>query len=284
VKFGGDAIVLTRKGLVPIRQYASAEFGKSSAPWIEAINPELENCFTLATGNFGRICYSANSGFLYVITQGFTGVPARYLFVLNIASMKWTRFCASAGSDTTYTGQLASLNYMTVNAPVYDFFRWNAIRDHATETYFGGLTYATYDGTNYAQIMKYNRTTTRTGDYGSSSHPIQCAAQYGWIPSPKEVVIEHVRPIVYLGASTELSARNFEVAYNFQKTMTTIVEQATAVTTASADVGSEIHSGAGRGFAFQPRYSFKVLTTGFNYDTPVAFYGVSLSLAPATTA
>ena len=283
VKFGGDALILTRKGLVPIRQYASSEFGKSSAPWIEAINPELELCFTLATGNFGRIYYSTNSGFLYILTQGFTGVPARYCFVLNIASMKWTRFCASAGSNTTYTGQLATLNEQTVNAQTYDFFRWNAVGDHATETYFGGLTYEAYTGTTFAQIMKYNRTTNRTGDYGSSTHPIQCAVQYGWIASPKELVMRHVHPILKLGAGTTLSARLFEVVYDFRTTMQIIVDQSDGVTVAGgADVGTEVHSGAGQGYVVMPRYTFKVLTEGFNYNTPAAFYGLTLHLAPAS--
>lgn len=107
-KMGGDALLLTAQGLVPVQQFVKATFGRIQVDWITAINPMIVACiqrFNNAGSAVptGRPYYSALAGMLFVtISNGGESVDDAQCFAMNVATGGWwiNRFGLDDGMQT----------------------------------------------------------------------------------------------------------------------------------------------------------------------------------------
>lgn len=67
-RMGGDVLMLTRKGLLPLQQYIKASFGMGEPDWMQRINPAIAKVLgNQATDPFGHVRYCENADLLFVI-------------------------------------------------------------------------------------------------------------------------------------------------------------------------------------------------------------------------
>jgi hypothetical protein len=73
VRIGGDVLMLTNKGLIPLQQYIKGQLGQITQPWLRQINPYIERFFSwsiIITSINARLRYSDGENKLFVHMRG----------------------------------------------------------------------------------------------------------------------------------------------------------------------------------------------------------------------
>lgn len=190
-RMGGDTLVGTANGLIPVQNFISQGFGAIEAEWLKALNPELQSWYSyLGTARI-RPYHIANRGLLVVIVeQGPAVSDYSTMFVMDTTSRAWSRFViyedgggvAFAAFSRGGVGVAANhgLQYNTSHM-------FHAIVEHGGELY--ASAYKPDDTTN--NVVKYvlNSASANIADFGATEQPIRMSFGLPFQAQPEEVVI-----------------------------------------------------------------------------------------------
>lgn len=198
-RIGGDSLMLTQAGLIPLQNYIKAAFGQTQVDWLEKINPRIRS---IAPSD-GRLFYSATNGLLLVQCNA-------YLFAMDVKTGGWSYWTLSAPLGDTWgngdetlgiseSGNFRAGGFAEINSTLYVL------------GYGGALQSPFFSDTLY----QYNTGQTR-----------DLAIVYGPQFVDQGAISTHVRPYletsgtgeiaVYLGNNNDTPMLQFSVAYSGQ--------------------------------------------------------------------
>lgn len=97
-RIGGDSLMLTQAGLIPLQNYIKAAFGQTQVDWLDKINAKLANLVpdgaeSSARITDGRLYFATEQSLLLAsvqITYPVDGTTVGHLFAMDTSSQSWS--------------------------------------------------------------------------------------------------------------------------------------------------------------------------------------------------
>lgn len=190
-RMGGDTLIGTANGLIPVQNFITQGFGAIEADWLKALNPELQSWYSYLETARIRPCHIANRGLLVVIVeQGPATTDYSTMFVMDTTSRAWSRFViyedgggvAFAAFSRGGVGVAANhgLQYNTSH-------HFHAIVEHSGQLY--ASAYKPDDTANNVVKYNLNSAAANLSDFGATEQPIRMLMGLPFQAQVEETVI-----------------------------------------------------------------------------------------------
>lgn len=197
-RIGGDSLMLTSAGLIPLQNYIKAAFGQTQVEWMEKINPFIR----AVAPTDGRIFYASHNGLLLVQC-------GTYFLAMDVKTGGWS--------------------YFTMDSPDESWFFGNALLTLSNSAKTQPCGFAEIGRSLYVLGMSEEETPPYFDDalylYGTGACG-DMAIVYGPQIVENATISSHVRPYfentglggigVYLGNNNDTPALQFTVEYAAQ--------------------------------------------------------------------
>lgn len=247
-RIGGDSLMLTAAGLIPLQNYIKAAFGQTQVEWVDSINPQIK----LLRVSDGRLYYSVNLGILFasvkydpdLINTQYAGI----LYAMDVATGGWTVWRHSTDTFDVSTGALPSTTL--------DQFI-SGIVDASGTTYF----LQTNEADGESQLLTY----------GSDSMPF-VGVQWGFKHIGERAKVDHLFPAIKTSGTGEFGV---SLSFDIVTTKYPQVEESF-----SGQIGLSDRAAYGECVLVSPTVLIGCTTTSPD-EGAIAVYGCDLEVSAA---
>lgn len=191
-RVGGDSLMLTKAGLIPLQNYIKAAFGQTQVDWLEKINPKIREI----APTDGRLYYSAANGFLLAQVD-------EYLFCMDVRTGGWAYWT------------LASENLWAVGNEAYSLRESRNVYAGGFSEVDGALYVLGYNANSYDELLQYNTGVTYPLGVKWGGQFIDGVQKQGHIKPYFEASGEGIAA-VYIGYDNASLGVQFSVTYSGQ--------------------------------------------------------------------